>query len=130
MPCCSHSYSESSRIVETLPAMRITDVETIVLRLPEVGEVCDGTLTAEDCGRLDALLRGDKAARRFYNDYLFLHAELYSQHASVAKIADSGLRLPDSSAADSKPQSAMRNPKSRFWWAMAAALIGVAAGSS
>src|SRR3954454_18116352 len=26
--------------------MRITDVETIVLRLPEVGEVCDGTQDA------------------------------------------------------------------------------------
>src|SRR5262245_42394334 len=35
-----------------------------------VGALCDGTLTAEEYARLDALLAGDDEARRFYNDYI------------------------------------------------------------
>jgi len=59
-------------------------------------------ITADDTGQLNALLTQDEEARRFYNNYMFLHAELYSQHASLeavesegdcgSRIADCGLR--------------------------------------
>ena len=61
-----------------------------------VGAMCDGTITADDTGQLDALLTKDEEARRFYNNYMFLHAELYSQHASleaVEKDGNCGLRI-------------------------------------
>src|SRR6267142_6574408 len=73
-----------------------------------VGAMCDGTITAEDTGQLDALLTKNEEARRFYNNYMFLHAELYSQHAA-APIADLGLRIADSNAPN--PKSEIRNQK-------------------
>ncbi len=48
-----------------------------------VGSMCDGTITADDAVQLDLLLTHNEDARRFYNNYMFLHAELYSQHAAV-----------------------------------------------
>ncbi len=106
-----------------------TDIQENLDRL--LGALCDGTLTADDYARLDALLANDDNARRFYNDYIFLHAELYSQHAAVGEIADIGLQIADSRSDDLDPKSEIRNPKSRIWWAAAAAaLVGVAVGSS
>lgn len=110
-----------------------TDVHDDLDRL--VGALCDGTLTSDDYARLDALLAGDDKARRFYNDYIFLHAELYSQHASIGDISDLGLRIADLSRADSSPTPIdadhVRALKSRLRWAAAAAaLICVAVGSS
>jgi hypothetical protein len=103
-----------------------------------VGALCDGTLTADDYARLDSLLAHDDDARRFYNDYVFLHAELYSQHAAAVDIATFGPRFADFPVANSSPpeiRSATKladsNPKSRLWWAAAAAVLaGVAIGSS
>jgi hypothetical protein len=110
-----------------------------------VGAMCDGTITADDTGQLNALLTRDEEARRFYNNYMFMHAELYSQHASVvavesggdcgSRIADCGLREVGSSLT---PGEVVRNalqpmPLSRkryTWFAVAAALLGVAAVSS
>jgi FecR protein len=92
-----------------------------------VGAMCDGVITAEDTGQLDALLTKNNEARRFYNNYMFLHAELYSQHAAVP-IADLGLRIADSNAPN--PKSKIQNPKYARWLAVAAAIIGVAAVSS
>ena len=63
-----------------------------------VGAMCDGTITADDTGQLDALLTEDEEARRFYNNYMFLHAELYSQHASLEAVesgGDFGSRIAD-----------------------------------
>ena len=51
-----------------------------------VGAMCDGTITADDTEQLDALLTEDNDARRFYNNYMFLHAELYSQHVSLEAV--------------------------------------------
>src|SRR5215216_1150935 len=64
-----------------------------------VGAMCDGTITADDAGQLDALVTNNEEARRFYNNYMFLHAELYSQHASLGAVesekGDCGLRISD-----------------------------------
>ena len=63
-----------------------------------VGAMCDGTITADDTGQLDALVTNDEEARRFYNNYMFLHAELYSQHASLEAVESgriSDLRIAD-----------------------------------
>jgi hypothetical protein len=87
-----------------------------------VGQLCDGTLTAESGSRLDEILVKDEASRRFYNNYLFLHAELYSQHAGPAISA--GELLPAS-----VPQTA-RLSRRWAWIAIAATLVGVAAVSS
>jgi hypothetical protein len=96
-----------------------------------MGALCDGTLDAAGCERLDALVTTDEAARRSYNNYMFLHAELYSQHACEEQGAGSGeqgsvelrsLRA-GSSATPGKLQTAT-------WLAIAAALVGVAAVSS
>ena len=76
-----------------------------------VGALCDGTLTADEYARLDVLLADDEDARQYYNDYMFLHAELYSQNAAVSEIADCELRIADSTAANSirNPKHAIRN---------------------
>ena len=63
-----------------------------------VGAMCDGTITADDTGQLNALMTQDEEARRFYNNYMFLHAELYSQHASLEAVdsgGDFGSRIAD-----------------------------------
>ena len=48
-----------------------------------IGAMCDGTITADEAAQLDSRLTRDVAARHFYNNYLFLHGELYSQHAAA-----------------------------------------------
>jgi hypothetical protein len=104
-----------------------------------IGRLCDGTLTADEATELDAMLGADSDARRVYNNYMFMHAELYSQHASLEAVEsgrDFGLRISDCGLQKSDPQSerslpaAAGNPKFARWLAIAAALIGVAAGSS
>jgi FecR protein len=95
-----------------------------------IGALCDGTLSADDCARLDTLVMTDAAARQCYNNYMFLHAELYAEHASVEGAGDCGFRTSDCGLSEAIPQSAIRNPKSISWLAVAAALVGVAAVSS
>ena len=100
-----------------------------------VGAMCNGTITADDTGQLDALLLERKDARQFYNNYMFLHAELYAQHASleaVEKVSEVGLSLSD--AEDREVWAADRTS---VWTrrivpllAVCAALVGVAAVSS
>ena len=46
-----------------------------------VGAMCNGAITADDTERLDHILVQDEAARQFYNNYLFLHAEMYSSQS-------------------------------------------------
>ena len=48
-----------------------------------VGAMCDGAVSADDTEQLDLLLERNEEARRFYNNYMFLHAELYTQHVSL-----------------------------------------------
>ena len=110
-----------------------------------VGAMCDRTITAGDAGQLDALLTRDEGARRFYNNYMFLHAELYSQHASLAAVEsglDLGLAISDcgleragacSSASDgvkNVSRAMLLSRKRIAWLAIAAAIVGVAAVSS
>src|SRR5438105_8970669 len=73
-----------------------------------VGAICDGTIADDECERLNSLLKKNEEARQFYNNYMFLHAELYSQHASLEaveheaevelRIANCGLERGGSSA--------------------------------
>ena len=97
-----------------------------------VGAMCDGTISADDTGQLDSLLTTDDNARQYYNNYMFLHAELYSQHAAGQEIADCDSQwVPGVADSDAiNPKSEIRNPKSIRWLAIAAGLIGVAAVSS
>ena len=61
-----------------------------------IGAMCDGTITADEAAQLDSRLTHDVAARHFYNNYLFLHGELYSQHAAATcrapQVRKSGFR--------------------------------------
>src|SRR3954463_9640633 len=84
--------------------------------------LCNGTISADETARLDSLLEMNHDARRFYNNYMFLHAELYSQHASLEAV--------DVSAKASIPTADIRNRKAFHWLTIAAALVGVAVGSS
>ena len=71
-----------------------------------LSRLCDGTITADDAGRLDALLSSDDAARQSYNNYMFLHAELYAQHASLEAVESGGscgLRIADCGLAEGTP---------------------------
>jgi hypothetical protein len=94
-----------------------------------LGDFCHGTLAEADGARLDALLANDGEARQRYNNYMFLHAELYTQHANMGceslamKIAVGEADL--ACASFRVPRSARFN-----WLAIAAAIVGVAAGSS
>src|SRR4029078_11224625 len=51
-----------------------------------IGAMCDGTIAADDARQLDALLTDDQEARRFYNNYMFMHAELYSPHVALEAV--------------------------------------------
>jgi hypothetical protein len=64
----------------------INELDSLLSRL------CDGTISAEDAAQLDTVLSADVAARQTYNNYMFLHAELYAQHASLEAVADGGNR--------------------------------------
>jgi len=108
-----------------------------------VGALCDGTITPGDTDQLDSLLTSDKEARQFYNNYMFLHAELYSQHASLeaveagpnreSRISDCGLERAGASSplytGQKIGQGSPARPAMR-WLAIAATIIGVAAASS
>jgi hypothetical protein len=92
-----------------------------LLRL--VGAICDGTITDNESATLNGMITTDAAARAFYNNYVFMHGELYSRHVKlgacdvpvieVQKVADNS-----------------RSVNWRNWLAIAAALIGVALVSS
>jgi hypothetical protein len=85
--------------------------------------LCNGTLTAEDAARLDKLVTTEETARRCYNNFMFLHAELYSQHASVVPAEEKQLQ-----EVGERPLPLSRR---RYGWAaIAAAVVGVAAVSS
>ncbi|HEY2760677.1 MAG TPA: FecR domain-containing protein, partial [Pirellulales bacterium] len=98
-----------------------SDAKSDLMRL--VGALCDGTISADDARELDSRLTSDSAARAFYNNYVFMHGELYSQHAAldVGKSPNVEIRQ---SAESGRP---VVWPK---WLAIAAALVGVAAVSS
>src|SRR5262249_5268284 len=68
-------------------------------------------------------ITSDPAARRLYNNYVFMHGELYSQHASLAAASGSSVEI-----LNSVQSGARRNWAN--WLAIAAALVGVAAVSS
>lgn len=89
-----------------------------------VSGLCNGTLAAAECGRLDDLLRTDDGARQFYNNYMFLHAELYSQHSYR------GEQLGATTTADAPVVVAGGRRRRRStrptWLAIAVSLVGVA----
>jgi hypothetical protein len=47
---------------------------------------CNGTLSAEDQSRLDALLAADETARHFYGFYMLMHAELVWRGRGAAAV--------------------------------------------
>ena len=100
-----------------------------------LGGLCDGTLTAANYSRLDELLQCDDEARRFYNNYMFLHAALYSEHAAVGAVAGQEQRVEGHEpellqlASRVTQRGELKSP-SRPRLAVAAALVGVAAVSS
>jgi hypothetical protein len=101
-----------------------------------VSGLCDGTWSAEDAQRLDLLLSADADARHYYSNYMFLHAELYSQHASLEAVesrGECGLRIADYELDQDRPSKISPSPRARKLLgrvAIAAALVGVAAASS
>ena len=48
-----------------------------------ISDFCNGTSSEADVRRLDTLLEGDESARQIYNNYMFLHAALYADHACI-----------------------------------------------
>ena len=51
-------------------------------------------LTEADGALLNAMLESDAEPAQFYNNYMFLHAELYTQHASVG-LRERGARIEE-----------------------------------
>jgi len=88
--------------------------------------MCDGTITVEEAAQLDVQLKQDAVARAFYNNYMFLHGEMYSQHAALAA-------HQEPVAVSQEPEQVVHKV-SRINWrsavALAATLVGVAAFSS
>jgi FecR protein len=94
-----------------------------------VGEFCHGTLVDADSTLLDAVLEKDAEARQFFNNYMFLHAELYAQHANLD--CESAVESLEQQTAEIAGVSHVIARPARFLWlAIAAALVGVAIGSS
>jgi ferric-dicitrate binding protein FerR (iron transport regulator) len=87
----------------------------------EMSDLCsaaaDGQLTPTQTERLNELVRDDPQARRFYVDYLEVHALLQWRHGGVEP-----LEIPLASA---RPQVATRL-RSRHWLTAAAAVVCVA----
>ena len=92
-----------------------------------VGAMCDGTITSDETVQLDSRLQQDPAARQFYNNYLFLHGELYSQNAAGVNSLKSRV---EGRGPEGKWAKAYRSNEWRRWVAIAAAVVGVAAVSS
>jgi hypothetical protein len=100
--------------------------------------LCDGTLTDDQAQQLDNVLSKDEAARQSYNNYMYLHAELYAQHASV-EVAESGsdfgfrileCGLVEAGSETGRSLIAKRSQRAFPWWAVAAVIVGIAAFSS
>ncbi len=95
--------------------------ESELLRL--VGAMCDGTITTDEAATLDSMITSDAAARAFYNNYVFMHGELYSRHVALGAC----------DVTEIEPVNlvgAARSVGGYRWLAIAAALVGVAAVSS
>jgi ferric-dicitrate binding protein FerR (iron transport regulator) len=99
----------------------LSHAEHNLMRL--VGAMCNGTITADEAAELDSMLTSNPAARAFYNNYAFMHGELYSQHAALAASRDCDVEMR-------KPASSEGRRPWAKWFAIAAALVGVAAVSS
>jgi hypothetical protein len=95
-----------------------------------VNDYCNGTSLAEDMRRLDEILSCDGEARRFYNNFMFLHAALYADQASAARADEVQITcdVPEPKFARSSVVGFAKLRKA--WLAMAASLIAVAAVSS
>jgi hypothetical protein len=94
-----------------------------------VGGYCHGTLSAGEAELLSGLLESDAAARAFYNNYMFLHAELYTQLASVG-CESLVARIEEREAEFARSVVLSAPPRSVSWLAVAASLLAVAAFSS
>jgi hypothetical protein len=95
-----------------------------------VGAMCEGTITEADAARLDERIQQDARAREFYNNYMFLHGELYSRHAAGAEIGLGSSVEPSTGSGQGSQESEVAGSRWRQWFAIAAALVGVAAVSS
>jgi hypothetical protein len=95
--------------------------ENELLRL--VGAMCDGTITTAEAEALDAFVTSDSGARAFYNNYVFMHGELYSRHAVLIVSGTPEVNIRE-------PAGASRSVAWQKWLAVAAVLVGVAAVSS
>ncbi|HEX2475516.1 MAG TPA: FecR domain-containing protein [Lacipirellulaceae bacterium] len=99
-----------------------------------LGGLCDSTLTADAYRRLDELVQSSDEARQYYNNYMFMHAALYSQHAAVEHVAQTSGQSLDSVSLLGEPSHPTSRggarPRWYRWLAIAAALVGVAAVSS
>lgn len=80
----------------------MSDFESASLNSPDpgselallIGSLCDGTLSQEDCDRLESLLRGNVAARSFYLDYVRVHAALHLRSRSGPLMSSVFTSLP------------------------------------
>ncbi len=106
-----------------------------------LGKLCNGLITNDEVHRLDAVLSQEETARQAYNNYMFLHAELFAQHASLEApqdgqscepwTADCGLEAPTASTNTARTKPSPAHSKRQFpWWTLAAMVLGVAAFSS
>ncbi|MCC7476645.1 MAG: FecR domain-containing protein [Pirellulales bacterium] len=102
-----------------------------------IDAVCDGTISSAQMERLDAVLRADQTAREYYNNVLFLHGELYSQHASgfeAESLAEAMLGIQHVELAAERREGIGKASRGssqwKNWLAISIALLGVAAVSS
>ncbi|MEX2169906.1 MAG: FecR domain-containing protein [Pirellulales bacterium] len=112
-----------------------------------LGGFCNQSLSEAESARLDEQLLADAAARETYLRYLCLESELHMQHSTpVAATEAAGFLASDELAADVLASDGHAAPDlvadhtasaqhfrpvvSRNWLAIAAALVGVAVGSS
>lgn len=94
-----------------------------------VSSYCHGTLTEEEAATLNSLLETDASAREFYNNYMFLHAELYTQSASIG-CESLVARMEEREVEIARAVLLAERRMPHAWLAIAASLIAVAFGSS
>ena len=95
-----------------------------------VNDFCNGILAEEGCRRLDGLLESDDSARQYYNNFMFLHAALYADHASLSHVDVESAEASDERESSLPRLARTRAPLRSSWITLAATLLGVAAVSS
>jgi len=100
--------------------------------LDAIGNLCNGTIDEAEGRELDEMLASDAQARRVYTNYMWTHACLYAEGGSfhADDVAADHAELASQVDLHAEQAAAATSRSYKSWFAIAAAILGVAAFSS